>query len=207
LQTQNIYVHVVYNAMPRPESHYSILREIRKILGWTQTVLAKRIGTTLTSIARIENGTLPLSRKLALRICGTTHVPYKDLIGNKKGHPQDVFGRPLTKSTIEDSAKKAASLTPGDYKNLVQNAAARAELVYRVLKDVRLGSTTVWAMDAAIQDAFETIAREFGIEKEVDRLRLGDPGKIKIQVERTVTKPTLNKSRAARPPIATLKRD
>jgi transcriptional regulator with XRE-family HTH domain len=153
--------------MPRPETHPSIIREIRRVKGWTQSYLAELIGTTLTTIARIENGTLPLSRKLALRICWKTQVFYRDLIENKGGWPQTRHGN-LTKN---DASLLPPGMTPEQVEeNLVANATWRAECVYKALKKVPEGQNKIWAMDAAIMEAFELVEKEFGISEVIDEM-------------------------------------
>jgi len=55
--------------MPRPPTYYHPLRNFRSSLGLSQPAFGARIGVSGVTIQQIENGLLPMSVKLALRIC------------------------------------------------------------------------------------------------------------------------------------------
>jgi hypothetical protein len=150
----------------------------------------------MSAVNRIENGSLKLSRKLGLRICWSTGVHYRDLMANTPGVPQTRNGD-LTKESFEAMAQAVAAIDDVDQvlQSLILNAATRADLLYQALNQAPCGRTKMWAMDAAIMEAFEFIEKEFGLSKRVDKLRLGDSGKIKIQVVQTARKPTRDKTR------------
>jgi DNA-binding XRE family transcriptional regulator len=155
--------------MPRSPSHYSIVREIRKRVGWTQAQLAERIGTSWISISRVENGSLKISRKLALRLTWETGVPYRDIMNNKVGPPQTQRDGELDLTKISNMDIHARRLTFEQIqKSLVDNATYRAELLYRAAHAT--APRKIWSLDAAIMIAFEELAEEFGLTNEVAKL-------------------------------------
>src|SRR5258708_18067774 len=167
--------------MPRSPSHYSIVREIRKRLKWTQAQLAERIGTTWISISRVENGSLKISRKLALKLSFETGVSYRDIMTNKGGVPQTQIGlekMDLDPSKISEMDARARELTFEEIqKTLVDNATFRAELLYRAAQAA--APRKIWPLNAAITLAFEELAKEFeltdAVVKLVPSLRVRDP--------------------------------
>src|SRR6516164_6973499 len=156
--------------MPRSPSHRSIVREIRKCLRWTQFELARRIGTTMTTINRIENGSLKISRKLAWRLCWASGVSYKDIVENKSGVPRNRYGN-LNPETHKLFEKGASEWTDEQLASLVDNAKYLAETLHRAARETEKNEKKIWSLDAAIQLAFEEVAEEFGLTRAVTRIR------------------------------------
>jgi transcriptional regulator with XRE-family HTH domain len=150
--------------MSRPPTHYSIVREIRKILGWTQPTLANRIGMTAVTIARIESGSLKASHKAALRIAVTTGVRYPDILANKRGVPQTLFGD-LQPDGAKDSEEHSRNMTPEQVDLLIYGGAQQiSHLIKDCLADVRT-ARKVWALMPAIEVALDELRKEFGIAR------------------------------------------
>jgi DNA-binding XRE family transcriptional regulator len=148
--------------MSRHATHRSIIREIRKICGWTQTGLANQIGTTTITVNRIENDSLKVSKKLALRISWVTGVSTEDILKNKPGHPQTPSG-PLTKDKIKELEVMSQRATEEQQRYLAQFAAEHvAFLVQACLDD---SPRKLWSLQAAIKSAVEEIAEDFGLTK------------------------------------------
>jgi transcriptional regulator with XRE-family HTH domain len=59
--------HVSY-AMPRPATHKSPIRDLRKIIGKSQREFGLSIGVSPSAMKRIENNDLSLSRRVAYKI-------------------------------------------------------------------------------------------------------------------------------------------
>ena len=157
--------------MPRKPSNRSIIREIRQVLGWTQLQLANRLGVTLSTLNRVENGSLKISRRLALRLCWATGVPYADIVSNKEGPPQTLRG-PLSPETLVRMDQEVRELKPQDLKMLATNVAWLAESLFRAAFED--APAKLWSLDAAIQAELAELETEFGLAGSVKRIRQSD---------------------------------
>jgi DNA-binding XRE family transcriptional regulator len=154
--------------MPRKPTHRSIVRDIRVVLGLTQTALAKRLGTTTITINRIENGSLKISRRLALRLSWSTGVKYQDIVTNAPGRPQTWHGE-LRGDRLDELDQKARNLSAEQLGTIIDDVKYRAELILKaVLADA---PRKLWSLDAAIQTAFDGLEEEFGLRRSVKRAR------------------------------------
>jgi len=154
--------------MSRSPTHRSILREIRNILGWTQTTLAERIGTTPITVNRIENHSLKISKRLAWRICWTTGVYQQDILNNKPGQPQTPSG-PLTKDSLGRMEEISQNMTEEQQRYLVEFATEHvAFLVKACFND---SPRKLWSLQSAVKSAVEEIAEDFGLTKAFKKAR------------------------------------
>jgi transcriptional regulator with XRE-family HTH domain len=154
--------------MPKKPSHRSIVRDIREILGLTQTALAKRLGTTMITINRIENGSLKISRRLALRLSWSTGVNYQDLLTNAPGRPQTWHGE-LSSDRLEQLDQKARNLSAEQLATMIDDVAYHAELMFKAV--LANAPRKLWSLDAAIGAAFDQLEQEFGLTRSVKRVR------------------------------------
>jgi transcriptional regulator with XRE-family HTH domain len=167
--------------MPRPPSHYSIVREIRKRLGITQEQLAARLGVGWSTVNRIENGDMEqISRRLALLLSDHTGVHLGDILRNREGEPRTWYGN-LTKHLPLRGGRRdqfARALGVQHLKTLIGNAEYRAELILRAMMES--APQRLWTLDSAIEIAFDELEREFGLQEIVERLRRA-PAPFKIK--------------------------
>jgi DNA-binding XRE family transcriptional regulator len=154
--------------MPRKPTHRSIVRDIREECGWTQTALARRLGTTPITVNRIENGSLKISRRLALRLSWSTGVKYLDIMANAPGRPQTRHGV-FSRDQLDEFDQKARNLTAKEFDSLIDNATYRATLILKAaLADA---PRKFWSLDAAIEASFDDLEKEFGLTASVKRIR------------------------------------
>jgi transcriptional regulator with XRE-family HTH domain len=152
--------------MPKAPRHHSILREIRRTLGWNQEELGRRIGTAVGTINRIENGTLTISRRLALRLYWLTGVDWKDIVANRKGRPQTRYG-PLDRTHLDRLVERARTLSDKEFDSLRDNAKYFFDIV---LVAARIYAPhKLWAIDAAILCASEELLEEFHLEPGIEQ--------------------------------------
>jgi transcriptional regulator with XRE-family HTH domain len=155
--------------MPRPPTHYSIIREIRTKIGLTQGQLALRLGVSRITINQIENGMMPkFSRRLALSLSNLTGVPYRDIMDNRPGPLQTWHGE-LSSSKLEQLDRMARDLAPRQLRTLIGNAEYRAELILTAAAEH--APQKLWTLDAAIEANFDELEKEFGLQKDIERLR------------------------------------
>ena len=74
------------------------LKELRNILGYTQTDFAECIGITQTAYSMIENGNNPLSNRYIKVICSTFNVSEKWL---RNGEGETFISFPYQKEFLE----------------------------------------------------------------------------------------------------------
>jgi transcriptional regulator with XRE-family HTH domain len=149
--------------MPRKPSHRSIVRDIREKMGLTQSNFADRLGTTFITISRIENGSLKISRKLALRISWSTGVVYRDIIKNVSGPLQTWDGSELTRSRSWELEQKACKLSDKDLELTLASITKRVDLLLR--KAIGSAPKKFYSLNAAIVDALASLEKEFGLDK------------------------------------------
>jgi DNA-binding XRE family transcriptional regulator len=156
------------SAMPKKPSHRSIVRDIRKELGFTQAQLAARLGTSWVTINRIENDSLKISRKLALRLSTLTGVLMQDILTNAAGPLRPWYGD-FSGGNLDRLDQMARSLGPRQLKTLIGNATYRAELI--LMAALENAPRQLWSLDAAIEAAFDELEEEFGLRESVKKLR------------------------------------
>jgi DNA-binding XRE family transcriptional regulator len=139
------------------------------MLGLTQDQLAKRLGTTWVTINRIENGSLKISRKLALRLSALTGVQYGDIKENEPGPLRTWHGQ-LSSGRLDQLDQMARELAPRQLKTLIGNATYRAELILTAALQ-QDAARKFWTLDAAIEAMFDELEHEFGLQRLVRQLR------------------------------------
>jgi transcriptional regulator with XRE-family HTH domain len=153
--------------MARSPTHQHIIREIRLTLGWSQEDLSRRIGINAGTLNRIENGTLQVSKRVALRIFWATGVPWKDIVDNQPGRPRTRLGV-LDKSHLQRLDDTARDLSDKDRDTMRNNHADVIDDLFNAcLKDA---PRKFWALDAAIMAALDEIKDEFALAGAVDEI-------------------------------------
>jgi transcriptional regulator with XRE-family HTH domain len=154
--------------MARPPTHRHILREIRNIVGWSQQELAQRLGVSEITINRIENGQLKVSKRIALRAYSLTGVSYQDILENKAGIPETREGA-LTRESIQRLARQAKELTFDQVATVIDNHTYHLELLFDATHEFK--PQKIWALDAAISEALNSVAEEFELQGYVARVK------------------------------------
>jgi transcriptional regulator with XRE-family HTH domain len=158
--------------MPRSPSHYSIVREIRKRLGLTQTQLAARLKVAWVTLNRIENDHDKLSRRIALLLSEQTGVLFGDIMKNRQGVLRTWYGTLSSERLPLGDTRRdkfARALGSQHLKTLIGNAEYRAELILGAMMEA--APQKVWTLDGAIEIAFDQLEQEFGLQEIVERLR------------------------------------
>ena len=70
------------------------LRLLRVTLGLSRKQFAEVIGVAADTIVSLENDRLPMSERLARRICLITGAHYRELVKGKEGKLRNVDGKP-----------------------------------------------------------------------------------------------------------------
>lgn len=89
--------------MPRRAQSPARIKALRQMIGLSQAKFAELIGANIDTLKSAENGRLPISPELALRIQGATGAM---LAPSRKGRPIDftgkgVFGQPYSAATFD----------------------------------------------------------------------------------------------------------
>lgn len=83
--------------MPRPPKYFHPLREIRSLTDSpTQQAFAKLIGVSAATIQAVENGKMPLSLRLALRVHRATGACHEELLKGGSGRAIFSDGKPFS---------------------------------------------------------------------------------------------------------------
>lgn len=87
--------------MPRKPQILHPVRQVRTCLGYTQPDFAKLVGCSAVAIQRVENGSLPLSAKLANAIMEATGANPRSLRAGHNAKAIDMLGHEYTKKSFE----------------------------------------------------------------------------------------------------------
>jgi transcriptional regulator with XRE-family HTH domain len=102
--------------MPRPPTKLHVLRTIREILGLSQVALAKKIGVAPVTIKKIENHTIPMSKKTAELITDFTGVDKQQLLENSHpAEPRNYYGESFSKQWFETNWNREITKETVDY--------------------------------------------------------------------------------------------
>jgi transcriptional regulator with XRE-family HTH domain len=84
---------------------HHVLCEIRQILGFSRTTLAKRAGISPGFLRKLEDGQRDMTPKCAWRLSLATDASPKELMLGAKGKAVGFSGAPLTKKTHDDNQR------------------------------------------------------------------------------------------------------
>jgi transcriptional regulator with XRE-family HTH domain len=155
--------------MPRPETHRHVLRDLRRTIKRTQLQFAKMLGVSRVYVNKIENGQLPISPALAVRVHVLTGISIDELAKGSTGKLIDHFGRPYSAETFiwwqksfrrpseKDAAARARNLRWWTWILLRAAAIHHKGVAYN-------------AVIAALIQSLDTIRREFGLTETTARL-------------------------------------
>ncbi len=82
----------------------SRIRQIRKARGWSQDVLAKKCGISMSFLGHIERGTRIMSLETFVSICGALHADADELLWGV-AHPSDAVRDLWNPSNAKPAAK------------------------------------------------------------------------------------------------------
>jgi DNA-binding XRE family transcriptional regulator len=189
--------------MPKVPTHPSIIREIRSVLGWDQKKLGKRIGISFETIRRVENGSLPPSRKLAIRLFWATGVSFEDILSNRPGRPRSwPLGEPLERDAPKRLEDRARALSETEVETMIDNVRYYGELTLLACKEI--APEKIWALDAAILLKFEELQAEFNLGSAIKRQKekLSDPSLLE-RVKQRSERAKQRSERAKKLPVGT----
>jgi transcriptional regulator with XRE-family HTH domain len=153
--------------MPRPPTFQSVVRNLRERFKLSQPALASRLGVSAMTIRKIENGSLAISRKFALRLSWATGTKFEDIMANKL----DAVSR-LAGVTVEDLRmhdEHARNTTDEELDVFVRNVAYQAEQTFRAVRDY--APRKFYAIDAAIRTAIDAVNEEFEVESFIEKVK------------------------------------
>jgi DNA-binding XRE family transcriptional regulator len=149
-------------------------------LGYSQPAFGKLVGCSGTAIQQIENGILQLSWKLANSISEATGADPISLRAGRDARAMDMAGHEYTKESFQLLSK----VIPCTEKEL---ALFRNKLVQYLdlllLSSNRSNSVKSYAVNAALQDAFQSIADDFKLEETIHTL-LKEHGHVEKKIYR-----------------------
>ncbi len=148
--------------MPLKPRFIHPVRQVRACLGYSQPAFAKLIGCSAPAIQRIENGTLPLSLKLANSIMEATGADPATLRGPRDGIAMAMSGGAYKKDSLK-RYKTFVPLNDDELRRYLHTLIRYLELL--LIASNRGGKFKTHAVNFALQDSFLKIAKDFGLEE------------------------------------------
>jgi transcriptional regulator with XRE-family HTH domain len=155
--------------MPRPVRHRHVLRDLRHAIKRTQSQFAKLLGVSRVYVNKIENGQLPVSVALAIRVHVLTGISIDELTKGSAGKLIDHFGRPYSAETFIWWQKIFRQPTEKDAAARARNLRWWTWILLRGAAIHHKGIAYNAVITALIQ-SLDTIRREFGLIQTTDRL-------------------------------------
>ena len=154
--------------MPRKPTHRHVLRDLRTVLGMTQSKFADMLGVSLITVNRIENGSLNISRKIAVHVHVATGVRAAELMKGKTGKLLYEGGGEYTSASFDHWKRKALNAGVGQARDSAKNHAWWMEVLYRAAARGRANklAPVVQTIGLAIDEA----ARTFKLQAEVEAI-------------------------------------
>jgi transcriptional regulator with XRE-family HTH domain len=138
--------------MPKTSSFYSIVREIRQMIGFTQSQLAAVLGVNFNTIRRIETGSMKLSVPMAQRLAGISGIGFRDLFENRQLDPEQIRSAYTAKGQ-EDRLKFG--------NQIIQETTGKVTWLVELVQEnapEKLGP-----LEAAISTALDNLVSQFGL--------------------------------------------
>lgn len=151
--------------MAKKETYSHIVREIRRVLGWSQEYLAQQLNCAMITVNKIENGSLAISKRLALRIEGLTDVPFEHILANRRGKPRNRIGELLQKNDPQKSLYAVQSLDGDQLESFVESHVFQVKLLVETCWECNPEKFS--SLNVVLRDAIQTIGEEFGLAKEL----------------------------------------
>lgn len=151
--------------MPRKPTEKHPIRDLRNIIGKTQRGFAKTLGIYPGTLKRIENNSLKLSRKIAIRIQGETGINVEKLLGGKL---RDELER---KYTMEFYKKWKDLHFKQSEKIAKERAAALAWWIEILLRASVVGSKRrLWQVVATLVQTIDECCSDFDLRGPVENI-------------------------------------
>jgi len=160
-------IHTGY--MPRLPTHRHVLRDLRHAINRTQAQFAKLLGVSRVYINKIENGQIPVSPSLAIRVHVTTGINVDELVKGSDGKLIDLVGKPYSAETFIWWQKKSMRPNEADVIPHVRNLRWWMWILLRAAAIHHKG-VSYHAVFAALVQSVNAIRRDFGLEETTDRL-------------------------------------
>lgn len=157
------FLHTWY-VMPRKPRFIHPVRQVRTCLGLSQPAFAKLIGCSAVAVQRIENGSLPLSRKLAISILEATGADPVSLLAGHDAKALDTMGDEYTKDSYEIS-KIIPPYNQKEMLSLFIKIFHQIQLLF--LASNRGGRFKVYAINSALQKALMNLADNFDLTNSI----------------------------------------
>jgi transcriptional regulator with XRE-family HTH domain len=146
--------------MPLKPRFIHPVRYVRTCLGYTQPAFAKLVGCSAIAIQRIENGSLPLSPKLAAIISEATAADPHTLRDNQGSKPLDLAGNQYSPESHE-FLKNVLPFTDVELRFYLHKLINYFELL--LIFANRANRFRAYGVNCAIQQAATEIAEDFGL--------------------------------------------
>jgi DNA-binding XRE family transcriptional regulator len=166
--------------MPRKPKFIHPVRQVRNCLGHTQPSFAKLIGCSPPTIQRIESGTLPLSRKLAISILEATGADPVSLLVGPDAKAKDVMGHEYSKKSY-DFYKNAIRFDEMEMRILLLKIFHQLQLLYHASNCG--GKFKTYVLNSALQNALCQLASDFNLTGTINRILI-DAGQFHKRIYR-----------------------
>ncbi len=161
--------------MPKKPKINHPVRQVRTALGHTQPSFSKLVGCSAITIQRIENGSLKLSPRLAHSISEATNADPDSLMGGSGAPARGWDGNPYSKESFQFVAK-ILPMTDKELRYYLTTLVRQLELMLNSAN--RPGTLKGYAVNAAVQDAFLKIARDYALVPGIERFLI-DQGHVR----------------------------
>jgi len=153
--------------MPRKSRFIHPVRQVRTCLGLSQPTFANLIGCSAIAIQRIENGTLPLSPKLAISILEATGADPVSLLAGPDARALDTRGLEYTKEAYTFSHSVPGY--DGKELNLLLIKIFR-QLQLLFVASNRGGKFKTYVVNSVLQRALVNLADDFHLTKSIHKI-------------------------------------
>jgi transcriptional regulator with XRE-family HTH domain len=147
--------------MPRKPSQKHPVRDLRSILEISQGRFAEKIGIVPGTLKRIENNSLPLSRKLARRIMLEAGVDDGELL---KGRLRSFPGVKYQKKDYELWKGTFGPDSPKEAEDEAMKLAAWIDILFQAAFE----QSRLWQVNEAVVDTLDDCVKTFALQHKVD---------------------------------------
>ena len=150
--------------MPLKPRFLHPVRQVRTCLGLSQPAFAKLAGCSAIAIQRIENGSLPLSQKLACTIMEATGADPVSLLAGNDATALDMMAQPYSK-LAHQLYKTVLPCDERESQTLLLKIFQQLQLLFVVSN--RGGKHKTYAVNDALQSALVKLAEDFNLTKSI----------------------------------------
>ena len=152
--------------MPKKPRILHPVRQVRNCVKLTQPQFAKLVGCSAIAIQRVENGSLKLSPKLAHTVAEATNADPATLLQGPGATVLDRMDHPYSKDSLQ-FLKDVMPMTDKELQYYLQTHVRYLKLL--LIGSERGGKFKAYGVIAAIQDAFQKIAKDFNLTPSIER--------------------------------------